>query len=276
MIVDAHQHFWTLARGDYAWPNADVAAIFRDFTPADLAPVLAENGVTQTVLVQATDSIAETEFMLDIASQFAPISGVVGWVDVTAPDAIDTIDRLAKNPKLKGFRPMLQGIEDPQWILQDAAQATLAHMAKQGLRFDALIQPRHLPVIQQLSRHHPDLRIVVDHIAKPNIATDDGPESDWKAGIFMLAAQPNIYCKLSGMITEAKDDWTAEDLAPYANVIIQAFGAERVMFGSDWPVVNLAGDYQRWLTAAQHITNSLSDAQKRQIFAETAQNFYDI
>lgn len=276
MIVDAHQHFWTLSRGDYAWPNEDVAAIFRDFTPDDLAPLLAENGVDQTILVQATDSVAETEFMLDVASRFAAVAGVVGWVDVAAPDAIETIDRLAMNPKLKGFRPMLQAIPDTQWILQDSAQITLAHMAKRGLRFDALIQPRHLQVMQQLSLNHPTLPIVIDHIAKPNIATRDGLGSEWQNGINLLAAYPNVFCKLSGMITEAQNNWSADDLAPYAEVIIQAFGAERVMFGSDWPVVNLAGDYTRWLMAAQHITSHLSDTQKAQIFSECAKKFYNI
>ncbi|WP_227268156.1 amidohydrolase family protein [Roseobacter weihaiensis] len=276
MIIDAHQHFWTLARGDYAWPNETVAPIFRDFTPDDLYPLLKQAGVEKTILVQATDTVAETEFLLTIAAQTDFVAGVVGWVDLTAPDAIATIDRLRRNPMLKGLRPMLQSIPDTDWILQDAAQPALAHMAAVDLSFDALIQPRHLSVIAKLAQRYPSLGIVVDHIAKPQIGAGQGSDQTFQDGIRQVASCENVLCKLSGMVTEAGPDWTPTDLTPYAQTIIDRFGAERVMFGSDWPVVNLAGDYGKWISYVQALLAPLRASARHNILAGTAQRFYRV
>lgn len=275
-MIDAHQHFWRLARGDYLWPNESVAPIFRDFGPGDLLPLLARAGVARTVLVQATESLAETEWLLAVAAECPSVAGVVGWVDLAAPDAAAAIDRLRANPALKGLRPMLQSIEETDWILRPELRPALDHMAEVGLRFDALIQPRHLPAISRLAEACPGLAIVVDHLAKPRMGEGRGPEAAWAAGMAALARRPNVWCKLSGMITEIGPGWRRADLAPFAQVVLDAFGPERVMWGSDWPVVNLAGDYLSWLDAARELARGLSPAESGRLFGGSARAFYGL
>lgn len=276
MIVDAHQHFWTLARGDYAWPNESVAPIFKDFGPQDLEPLLVAAGVDRTVLVQATDSVDETRFLLDLAGKSDRIAAVVGWVDFASNAAVNTVQDLAKNSLLKGLRPMLQGIEQSDWILQDAAEAVLTQMVSADLRFDALVQPRHLPHLFELAKRHPGLAIVVDHLAKPEMGEGREPDHLWRMGMESLAARPNVYCKLSGMVTEIGPDWKLQDLQPFAKTILDCFGPDRVMFGSDWPVVNLASDYASWLTAARSLLSGLSESDVSKIMGGTARKFYGI
>jgi L-fuconolactonase len=275
-VIDAHQHFWRLDRGDYDWPNASVSAIFRDFGPADLAPLLAAAGVRQTVLVQATPTVTETEYLLGLARDTSFVAGVVGWVDLTAADAVAVIDRLRADPALKGLRPMLQSIAETDWILQSAADLALRHMAATGLRFDALIQPRHLSTLATLARRHPDLPIVIDHMAKPRMGGGQAPDANWRTGIAALAALPNVWCKLSGMITEIGPSWASSDLAAHAAHVLDCFGPGRVMWGSDWPVVNLAGDYGGWLTQAHALAVGLSPAETAQLFDGTARAFYGL
>lgn len=275
-MIDAHQHFWQLGRGDYAWPTRAEAAIFRDFGPDDLAPLLDQGGVTRTILVQATPSVAETRYLLDLAARTAFVAGVVGWVDLAAADAVEMIDHLRSDPRLVGLRPMLQSIDETDWILQPAAEPALRHMARVGLRFDALIQPRHLAVIAQLARRHPDLRIVIDHIAKPRMGQGASPATAWRDGMSALAACPNMWCKLSGLITEIGPDWAPDDLADHAAHVLSGFGAARVMWGSDWPVVNLAGDYAGWLAEARRLTAGLTPREQAQVFDGTARAFYGI
>lgn len=273
-MIDAHQHFWQLSRGDYPWPNESVAPIFRDFRPEDLRPHLREAGITRTVLVQATDTVAETEFLLGTASRCDFVAGVVGWVDLAAGDAAATIDRLRIDRKLKGLRPMLQNIEDTHWILRDEPAPALRHMSATGLAFDALIQPRHLPAIDTLAARHPDLRIVVDHLAKPAMGGGSGPDAAWIAGIEALGRRPNVWCKLSGMITEIGPGWSDADLRPFADHVLRAFGPARVMWGSDWPVVELAGDYGGWTAASHRLLAGFDDAARERVFAGSAQEFY--
>lgn len=276
MIVDAHQHFWTLARGDYAWPNESVAPIFKDFGPQDLEPLLVAASVDRTVLVQATDSVDETRFLLDLAGKSDRIAAVVGWVDFASDAAVNTVQDLAKNSLLKGLRPMLQGIEQSDWILQDAAEAVLTQMVSADLRFDALVQPRHLPHLFELAKRHPGLAIVVDHLAKPEMGEGREPDHLWRMGMESLAARPNVYCKLSGMVTEIGPDWKLQDLQPFAKTILDCFGPDRVMFGSDWPVVNLASDYASWLTAARSLLSGLSESDVSKVMGGTARKFYGI
>lgn len=274
MIVDAHQHFWRLARGDYPWPNDTVAPIFRDFTPADLEPLLARNGVDKTVLVQATDTVAETEYLLEIAASAPHVCGVVGWVDLSAEDAVQSIDRLRQNPLLKGLRPMLQGIDDPNWILQDAVQPALAHMAAVGLTFDALIQPRHLPAIAAMAERHFDLRIVVDHAAKPKMGQGQVPDTDWMIGLTQLSELPNLWCKLSGLVTEVGEAWDERDILPFAKHVLGCFGPDRTLFGSDWPVVNLASDYGTWIDFVTRLISGYAADSQAKIMGGNAVSFY--
>lgn len=273
MIIDAHQHFWRIARGDYGWMTDQVAPIRRDILPADLEPLARAAGVTGTVLVQAAPTLDETQFLLGLADRSPLIRGVVGWIDLTG-DVAAQLSRIA-HPALRGIRPMLQDIDDTRWILQDGVIDALRQVAAAGLRLDALITPRHLPVVEELARRVPSLPIVIDHCAKPVFdGTDPGP--DWRRGIDALATHPQVVCKLSGLANEFGAGWSADTLRPVFDHVVQAFGPERLMWGSDWPVLELAGTYADWLQVAQILCVALSDADRAQVFGQTAIRFYDL
>ena len=270
--IDAHHHLWRLERGDYDWLTPDLEAIHRDFEPDDLKPLLDEAGVDATILVQAAATVAETRFMLDLADQTSWIRGVVGWVDFEASDASVTIAELAKHPKLVGLRPMIQNIEDDNWMLRPTLASAVATMREHGLRFDALVYPQHLRNLREFHERYPDLPVVIDHLAKPFIAR--GEIEPWRTDIRRLADETPMLCKLSGMATEASAAWTIDDLRPYAETVLAAFGPERVMWGSDWPVLNLAGDYARWMNTAQSLCASFNETERDAIFGGTAARFY--
>lgn len=270
--IDAHQHFWRLAERGGAWPPPQLAAIHRDFLPDDLAPLLAAHGVDGTVLVQSLPNVADTRFLLQVAREVPFVRGVVGWADLKAEDASEQISALARDGKLKGLRPMLQDLQDERWIDDPALAPAVAAMLACGLTLDALVLPRHLPALLAFARRHPALPIVIDHAAKPPIASAE--YAAWAADLGRLAALPQVYCKLSGMVTEAGRDWTAAMLKPYAGVVLEAFGARRVIWGSDWPVLNLASDYAGWIAASERLLESLNEREKEQVFALNAIRFY--
>jgi L-fuconolactonase len=272
--IDAHQHFWQVSRGDYGWLTPQSSALYRDFLPDDLRPVLHDARIDKTILVQAAESIAETEFMLDLAARTAFVAGVVGWVDFAAPDATAHIARLARNPRLVGLRPMLQDMRDERWILKPELAPVIHAMETYHLRFDALIGPRHLPAIIEFAARYPGLAIVVDHAAKPAIR--DGHLQEWRNDMQRLAHARNVYCKLSGLATEAGSEWNEDRLRPYVDTLLDAFGPQRLMWGSDWPVLLVTGDYPRWLETAQALTATLSDTDRARIFGSTAAAFYQI
>ncbi len=273
-FIDAHQHYWTLGLGHNDWPGPDLEPIYRDFGPDDLMPHLAAVGVTRTVLVQAAPNVAETEFLLAIAEREETVAAVVGWVDLLAPDAVSEVKRLKRHSKFRGIRPMLQSIAETAWILRPEVIATLEALPRLDVRFDALVQPRHLPVIAALADRVPQLAIVVDHGAKPFIA--DGRLEPWRADMAALALRPNVSVKLSGLVTEAGGAWSKERLSPYASHLIDVFGADRVMYGSDWPVLLLDADYAQWFAAARALTAERTEPEKQAIFAGTAARFYGI
>lgn len=252
MIIDTHQHFWRLARGDYGWLTAALAPIFRDFTPDDLLPILKAAGVSRTIAVQAAPTVAETEFLLSLADRHDWIAGVVGWVDLVSSDAPRQIAALAGHPRLVGLRPMIQDIPDDDWILDPALGPAIASMIEHDLTFDALVLPRHLSRLQTFLSRHPGLRVVIDHCAKPGIHA--GRMQPWADDMAAVAAHPNTVCKLSGLTTEAGPGWSAEALAPYLEHVLGCFGQDRVLFGSDWPVMELATCYQDWVEiVAAHV-----------------------
>ncbi|HTO30737.1 MAG TPA: amidohydrolase family protein [Pararhizobium sp.] len=272
--IDAHQHYWSLGLGHNDWPPPELSAIFRDFTPDDLRPLIEAAGITKTVLVQAAPNAAETAFLLDIATREETVAAVVGWVDVWSAGARDELVRLKQHPKFRGIRPMLQGIADTACILQPEAIRTLETLPALDLRFDALIQPRHLPVIAALADRLPDLSIVVDHGAKPFIA--QGMLEPWCADMAALAKRPNVCVKLSGLVTEAGTGWSVARLKPFARHLLDVFGPERVMFGSDWPVVDLDSSYGDWWEAATALLAHLDEPGREAVFGATAARFYSI
>ncbi len=275
-MIDAHQHFWRIDRGDYSWMSDKVAKIRRDILPPDLESLAPPMGITGSVAVQAAPTVAETEFLLSLAADHSLIKGVVGWVDLDRTDTRQTLERLAGDPKFKGIRPMLQDIEQTDWVLEPNRMAQLKHLADLGLRLDALIQPRHLPVIENLAKAIPDLPIVIDHCAKPVIAGGTDPGPLWCDGMSRLADLPNVTCKLSGLANEHGPGWGKATLQPVYSHVLAEFGPERLMWGSDWPVLEMAGDYPGWLSVAQDLTASLADEDKAAVFGTTAVTFYGL
>ncbi|MBW8777756.1 MAG: amidohydrolase family protein [Burkholderiales bacterium] len=245
MRIDAHQHFWRIAERAGAWPPPTLASIHRDFGPQDLAPLLQAGGIDGTVLVQSMPSVAETRQLLELARATTFVRGVVGWVDMKATDAVDTIAQLARDPLLKGLRPMLQDLEDDDWIADPATAPAAEAMARHGLVFDALVLPRQLGALRTFAARHPRLAVVVDHAAKPPIAR--GQMQPWHDDLASLAALPQVHCKVSGLLTEAGERTRLEDLLPYVQTLWACFGPSRLLWGSDWPVLRLAGDYPGWL-----------------------------
>jgi len=274
MLVDAHQHFWQLADRNGAWPPPELSPIYRDFLPGDLVHLLERHGVARTVLVQSMPNEDDTRFMLDLARRHAFIGGVVGWADMKAPDAPARIAALAADPMLKGLRPMLQDLEDDRWIDDAALGPAVEAMLRHGLSFDALVLPRHLPALLAFAERYPALPIVIDHGAKPLIAL--GVLEPWRGDIARLAALPQVHCKLSGLVTEAGAEWDVARLRPYVEHLVASFGPQRLIWGSDWPVLNLASDYAGWIAASAALLAGLDEDDRRAVFGLNAQRFYRI
>lgn len=283
--VDAHQHFWRLARGDYGWLRPDVAAlapIHRDFDPADLQPLLAAHGIAQTVLVQAAPTVAETEFMLGLAREHAFIAGVVGWVDFTRRDSVATLERWAATaPALKSLRPMLQDLPEDDWIVHAPHPDVLAALPRLGLAFDALVKPWHLAPLLSFVRANPQLPVVIDHGAKPLLVEGWSGSwvEAWETGLAALAAEPTVACKFSGLLTEASPAQCADPVAtlrPVWDTLLEAFGPERLIWGSDWPVLTLAAGYDRWVAAAETLIGELSPDEQAAVWGGNARRFYTL
>ncbi len=273
--IDAHQHFWRYDPVRYAWIDEPMQRIQRDFLPEDLAPVLAANGMAGCIAVQADQSEAETNFLLALAKQHAFIKGVVGWVDLQAPDAADRLTHFASHDKFCGVRHIVQGEDDVNFVLRDAFRRGLTALAPLDLTYDILVYPYQLGAALQLVREMPDQPFVIDHLAKPYIKDQfiDG----WKVMMRAIAAYPNVFCKISGMITEA--DWTQwryEDFVPYLDVVFDAFGTTRTMFGSDWPVCLVAGEYSKMIELIRTYTSQFSDEAQSAIYGGNAAAFYGI
>ncbi|AXK41110.1 amidohydrolase family protein [Erythrobacter aureus] len=274
MPLDTHQHFWALANPFTDWPTQDLTAIHRDFGPDDLRPLLDRSGIDETILVQAAPSIAETEYCLAIATDCDFVKGVVGWVDFEAEDAVAQIDRLARSPLLKGLRPMVQAIEEPGWLLRDEFEAVFVAMIRHGLRFDALVLAHQIPALAVLASRYPDLSIVLDHGGKPPIA--GGESKEWEATISALARNANVHCKLSGLWTEAGTDISIDAIRPWVRHLLDRFGPTRLMWGSDWPVLELAGSYGGWLAQCETLLEHLDDLERAAIFGGNGRQFYGI
>ncbi|MFO6464363.1 amidohydrolase family protein [Jannaschia sp. KMU-145] len=271
MRVDAHHHLWQPLRGDHDWMPEGHPILDRPYAPSDLAPQLDRHGIDRTVLVQAAATTDETEYMLGLADATDWIGGVVGWVDFEDADQRATLARLARHPKFLGVRPMIQDIPDDDWMLRADVAWGFAAVAELDLTFDALGFPRHLANFHTILTRHP-MRAVIDHAMKPDIA--GGAFDDWAAGMARLARDTTACVKLSGLVTEAAEGWFVDDLRPYADHLFETFGADRIMWGSDWPVCRLRAEYGAWLEAAEALTADLSPQERAAIFGGTAARIY--
>ena len=273
--IDAHQHFWQPARGDYDWMPSDNATLHRPYLPADLAPQMQAQGIDHTVLVQAAATVQETEYMLGLADACGFVAGVVGWVDFENPAHRAQLERLAGHPKFVGVRPMIQDIPDVNWMLRDDVQWGFAAVADLDLTFDALGFPQHLANFHTILTRYPHMRTVIDHCMKPQIR--DGSAEHlrfWADGMARLAQDTGAYLKFSALVTEANPDWTVDDLRPYVDHVFTVFGPDRILWGSDWPVVRLRCEYAEWHAAAMNLTAGLTPAQRDRVFGGTAIEAY--
>ena len=271
ILVDAHHHFWDPTRRDYPWMAGDeLSPIRRPFGPGELRPLLEDNGVDRTVLVQTLSSLDETREFLEAASTSDFIDGVVGWVDLSAPDVDVTLASLVSD-LLVGIRHQVQDEPDPNWLLRDDVQRGIAEVGEAGLVFDLLVRARELPAALETVRRHKDMSFVIDHAAKPRIARGEW-DAEWERALAPFSDEANVACKLSGLVTEADwKSWTTEDLEPYVKRVVGWFGAGRCMFGSDWPVSLLAAGYDQVLDSMQQIVGL-----DEQIFGGTAQRVYGL
>lgn len=274
MTIDSHQHFWHFDPIRDAWIDDTMQVIQRDFLPADLAPVLAQSGIQGCVAVQAAQSDTETEFLLQLARENDFIKGVVGWVDLQADDLEVQVQHYNGQKLLKGFRHVLQA-EPVEFMLQPAFVRGVQTIGKHGYTYDILIFPHQLPNAVELVQQCGDQSFVLDHLAKPYIKA--GKIDQWKSDLTRLAAQENVLCKLSGIITEADwKTWTYEQLVPYLDVAFEAFGTSRLMFGSDWPVCRVAGEYQEVRQILERYLAGFSDHEKDLVFGLNAVKFYQL
>lgn len=275
MTIDAHHHFWKYAPVEYGWIDDSMAAIRRDFLPEDLRVEIAECAIGGVISVQARQSLDETRWLLDLAGENDFIRGVVGWVDLVSADVGGELERFAANPKLKSVRHVIQGEADDGFILRADFNRGIRELKGFGLVYDILIFERHLPQAIRFVDAHPEQVFVLDHIAKPRIR--ERLLEPWDREIRALAARPNVYCKISGMVTEADArTWTAEQLRPWFDIVLEAFGPHRLMFGSDWPVCLVACGYARWHEVVSNWVADLSPQEQAAIFGDTAAAVYNL
>ena len=276
--VDTHQHFWNLNEVAYSWLVPEFGPIYRTFAPAELAPQLAAAGVDKTVIVQSANSYADTDSMLAIAEECDWVAGVVGWVPIHDPaETAKKLDEYGGNPYFKGMRHLIHDEPNPDWVVQKQVFEGLQILADRGLTFDVVaVFPNHLKHVPTLAEKVPNLKMVIDHLAKPPLGDDD--RATWRQQMAAAAESPNVYAKVSGLNTVTPDfeNWTYEDIKPLIDFALETFGADRLMFGSDWPVAVLAGDYAKVWAETNKCLADLSAEEKDAILGGTANTFYGL
>ncbi len=273
--IDSHQHFWHYSEAEFGWIPDEMASIRRSFLPKNLSPALKESGIDGCVAVQAPQTEEETHFLLELAGVYPFIKGVVGWVELTSPKVKFRIEEFAEESVFKGVRHILQAEEDDSFMLRKDFLAGIACLEPFGLSYDILIFPRHLEIACRLVDLFPNQKFVVDHLAKPNIKA--GIMEPWATSLKKLAERPNVFCKVSGMVTEAGiTGWNYTMLEPYMETALEAFGADRLMFGSDWPVCLPSGSYSEILAPVNQFISTLSEQEQSSIMGGTAGKFYNL
>ena len=274
MAIDAHHHLWDLETGEYDWPTAAEAAIHRSFMPDDLAPELGPAGIDATVIVQATDSLADTDAMIGAAEHHPWIAGVVGWVPLADRGAAERALG-ARRGWIRGIRHLIHWERDPDWLLRSEVQPGLDLLAAEGLPFDVVaVFPDHLPLVPQVAAAHPDLVLVIDHLAKPPFRADGWDA--WVDALQRAAQQPRVFAKVSGLDTAAGPGWTVPELRPAWDIALEAFGPERLLFGSDWPVCRLVSTYGQVVSAAREFVSELSPSEQERVLGGTARAVYGL
>jgi L-fuconolactonase len=276
LVIDAHQHFWELGRFDYSWLEApQLAKIHRSYLPADLYPNMQAAGVHKSIFVQTQHNLEENRWVLQLADAHDFIAGVVGWVDLASADCEQQVLEFKQHPKFVGVRHVVQDEPNDNFIIQPAILRGLEVLEKHNVPFDMLFFVKHLPHAATLAKRFPNLKLVLNHLSKPRIK--EQVFDDWHEHFLAAASFPNVYCKLSGMVTEADwNHWTAAHLQPYVQIALQAFGAERLMFGTDWPVCELAASYTQVVQALKDALGNITHQQQAAIFGETAQRVYSL
>lgn len=276
MVVDAHQHFWDPGRLHYFWMSGEkLQPLKRSFLPAHLTPLLSPSGVARTVVVQAISSAEEADWLLELAAANEFVAGVVTWADLRSKHLAKELDKLHGHPKFKGIRHQIENEADDAWMIRDDVLQGFAELERRNIPYDLLVHTRHLKYVHIVRERCPRLKLVVDHIAKPRIAEREFDEWAWE--LEQVARLPNVWCKLSGMNTEAHwDAWTPEDLRPYVQHVVKHFGVDRLMFGSDWPVCTLAGTYQQVVEALHQTLGPLPESAARKVWGENACTFYQL
>jgi L-fuconolactonase len=273
--IDSHHHFWQYSRKEYDWIGPDMGAIACDFGPVELFKELRACGIDGSVVVQARQSLEETNWLLTLAEQGEFVRGVVGWAPLARAEFPEILERWSKRKKLKGLRHIIQAEPDDEFILREEFNRGIRAIAGTKLVYDLLIYEKHLPATIKFVDHHPNQVFVLDHVGKPRIK--DRLLEPWRSRLVELAKRENVYCKLSGMVTEADwKNWTQDDLRPYAELALSAFGAERLMFGSDWPVCLVASGYKRWFRTVQQLLGNLSGAEKDLVLGGVAAKVYSL
>ncbi len=275
MIIDSHQHFWKYEPVKHAWIDDNMAVIRKDFMPSDLQSVYQDNGVDGCVAVQADQTLEETDFLLQLAQENNFIKGVVGWVDLRADNLEATLEKYSEADKLKGFRHVVQGEPDHNFLLRPNFLRGIEVLEKNNYTYDILIFPHQLGAALEFVKRFPNMNFVIDHIAKPYVK--DGFYEGWAVLMKEIAKYDNVYCKLSGMITEADyNTWTPEQIHPYMELVLEAFGSNRIMFGSDWPVCLVAGNYAKVKELTTNFISTLSAEEQQQIMGANAMKFYKL
>lgn len=272
-IVDSHQHFWQVGRFDYPWMSSEVEVLYQDYLPPRLEPIRNDNNVGQTVLVQASDSVEETRWLLSLADQYSFIAGVVGWVDLKSSAVDQQLEEFTAHPKFKGVRHLVESEPADDWLAEPAVINGLQRLGAHGVSYDLLAHTKHLPYAKTAVESCPEVSFVLNHMAKPPIASREITE--WEKAFKEIAAYPNVSCKLSGLVTEADwAHWRVDDLRPFVEVALAHFGPRRLMFGSDWPVCLLAASYRQVLESYGALTDGLGEEDRERIFRENAREFY--
>ncbi len=275
MKIDTHQHFWKYNDLDYVWMSANMDKLRKDHMPTDLMPLIDAAGISATVAVQARQCLEESTWLLKLADKYPFIRGVVGWVDLSSDRVVEQLEQFVQHPKFRGVRHVVHDEPDDEFMLRESFLDGLSRLKRFGLTYDLLLFPRHLPIACEVVKRFPDQPFVLDHIAKPPVR--GGEMEPWKRDLKRLAAFPNVFCKLSGLVTEAGwDSWKAHDFEPYLDVVLNSFGPHRLMIGSDWPVCTLAADYGSVIQMEAAYISRLSEDEQRAILEDNPVGFYSL